>query len=76
MTFNFRPARTPAKPIISLLKGRTRDGHSGAIFPNDELIVSQANARLQIKSLQRQLDRLTAQTGTNEVVITVTPPGM
>ena len=43
---------------------------------NDELIVSQANARLQIKSLQRQLDRLTAQTGTNEVVITVTPPGM
>ena len=42
---------------------------------NDELIVSQANARLQIKSLQRQLDRLTAQANTNEVVITVTSPG-
>lgn len=42
---------------------------------NDELIVSQANARLQIKALQRQIDRLTAQANTNEVVITVTSPG-
>ena len=41
---------------------------------NDELIVSQAQARLRIASLQRTLDRLTATTSTNEVVITVTPP--
>ncbi len=41
---------------------------------NDELIVSQANARLRIASLQRTLDRLTATASTNEVVITVTPP--
>ena len=42
---------------------------------NDELIVSQANARLRIASLQRTLDRLTATASTNEVVITVQPPG-
>ena len=42
---------------------------------NDELIVSQANARLRIASIQRTLDRLTAPTSTNEVVITVLPPG-
>lgn len=42
---------------------------------NDELIVSQAQARLRISSIQRTLDRLTAQTSTNEVVITVLPPG-
>ena len=41
---------------------------------NDELIVSQANARLRIASIQRTLDRLTATASTNEVVITVTPP--
>ena len=41
---------------------------------NDELIVSQAQARLRIASIQRTLDRLTAPTSTNEVVITVTPP--
>ena len=42
---------------------------------NDELIVSQAHARLRIASLQRILDRLTAPASTNEVVITVVPPG-
>lgn len=42
---------------------------------NDELIVSQAQARLRIASIQRVLDRLTAPTSTNEVVITVLPPG-
>lgn len=43
---------------------------------NDELIVSQANARLRIASMQRTLDRLTARAATtNEVVITVLPPG-
>jgi len=43
---------------------------------NDELIVSQAKARLQIASMQRTLDRLTAPAvTTNEVVITVLPPG-
>lgn len=42
---------------------------------NDELIVSQANVRLRIASLQRTLDRLTATASTNEVVITVQPPG-
>ena len=43
---------------------------------NDELIVSQANARLQIASMQRALDRLTASAATtNEVVVTVLPPG-
>lgn len=41
---------------------------------NDELIVSQAQARIRIASIQRTLDRLTAPTSTNEVVITVTPP--
>ena len=41
---------------------------------NDELIVSQAQARLRIASIQRTLDRLTAPASTNEVVITVTPP--
>ena len=41
---------------------------------NDELIVSQAHARIRIASIQRTLDRLTAPTSTNEVVITVTPP--
>lgn len=41
---------------------------------NDELIVSQAQARIRIASIQRTLDRLTAPTNTNEVVITVTPP--
>ena len=41
---------------------------------NDELIVSQAQARIRIASIQRTLDRLTAQTSTNVVVITVTPP--
>ena len=40
---------------------------------NDELIVSHANARLQIKSLQRQLDRLTVSSSTNEVTVIVTP---
>lgn len=42
---------------------------------NDELIVSQAQARLRIAFLQRVLDRLTATASTNEVVITVQPPG-
>ena len=41
---------------------------------NDELIVSQAQARLRIATIQRMLDRLTAPAGTNEVVITVNPP--
>ena len=41
---------------------------------NDVLIVSQAQARLRIASIQRTLDRLTAPASTNEVVITVTPP--
>ncbi|MBQ6340568.1 MAG: hypothetical protein IJI36_15630 [Kiritimatiellae bacterium] len=41
---------------------------------NDELIVSQAQARIRIASIQRTLDRLTAPTSTNVVVITVTPP--
>lgn len=41
---------------------------------NDELIVSQAQARIRIAAIQRTLDRLTAPTSTNEVVITVTPP--
>lgn len=41
---------------------------------NDELIVSQAQARIRIASIQRTLDRLTAPASTNEVVITVTPP--
>lgn len=41
---------------------------------NDELIVSQAHARIRIASIQRTLDRLTAPASTNEVVITVTPP--
>lgn len=41
---------------------------------NDELIVSQAQARIRIASIQRALDRLTAPASTNEVVITVTPP--
>ncbi len=41
---------------------------------NDELIVSQAQARLRIASIQRTLDRLTVLASTNEVVITVTPP--
>ena len=41
---------------------------------NDELIVSQAQARIRIASIQRTLDRLTAPISTNEVVITVTPP--
>ena len=41
---------------------------------NDELIVSQARARIRIASIQRTLDRLTASASTNEVVITVTPP--
>lgn len=40
---------------------------------NDELIVSQAQARIRIASIQRTLDRLTAPASTNEVVITVTP---
>ena len=40
---------------------------------NDELIVSQAQARIRIASIQRTLNRLTAPTTTNEVVITVTP---
>ncbi len=42
---------------------------------NDELIVSHANARLRIASMQRTLDRLTVPATTNEVVITVLPPG-
>lgn len=42
---------------------------------NDGLIVSQAQARLLIASRQRTLDRLTATASTNEVVITVLPPG-
>ena len=42
---------------------------------NDELIVSQAQARIRIASIQRTLDRLTAPARTNEVVITVVPPG-
>ena len=42
---------------------------------NDELIVSQAQARLRIAQLQRTLNRLTAPASTNEVVITVMPPG-
>ncbi|MBQ4198796.1 MAG: hypothetical protein II649_02820 [Kiritimatiellae bacterium] len=42
---------------------------------NDELIVSQTHTRLRIASLQRILDRLTAPASTNEVVITVVPPG-
>ncbi len=41
---------------------------------NDELILSQAHARIRIAAIQRTLDRLTAPTSTNEVVITVTPP--
>ncbi len=41
---------------------------------NDELIVSQAQARLRIATIQRTLNRLTAPASTNEVVITVTPP--
>lgn len=61
---------------IESLRARIDSYQAQLVVPatNDELIVSQANARLQIKSLQRQLDRLTAQTNTNEVVITVTPP--
>lgn len=42
---------------------------------NDKLIVSHANARLRIASMQRTLDRLTVPATTNEVVITVLPPG-
>ena len=42
---------------------------------NDELIVSQAQARIRIASILRTLDRLTAPARTNEVVITVLPPG-
>ena len=41
---------------------------------NDELIVSQAQARIRIATIQRTLNRLTAPASTNEVVITVTPP--
>lgn len=41
---------------------------------NDELIVSQAQARIRIASIQRALDRLTAPaSATNVVVITVKP---
>ena len=42
---------------------------------NDELIVSQAQARLRIASIQRTLDRLTAQVSTNEVTVIITPGG-
>ena len=42
---------------------------------NDELIVSQAQARIRIAAIQRTLDRLTAPASTNEVVITIGPPG-
>ena len=42
---------------------------------NDELIVSQAQARIRIASIQRTLDRLTVPATTNEVVVTVRPPG-
>jgi len=42
---------------------------------NDELIISQAQARIRIASIQRTLDRLTVPATTNEVVITVLPPG-
>ena len=40
---------------------------------NDELIVSQAQARIRIASILRTLDRLTASTTTNEVTVIVTP---
>jgi hypothetical protein len=72
------PRKNARQRRIELLQARIDAYQAQLAVPatNDELIVSQANARLQIKSLQRQLDRLTAQTGTNEVVITVTPPGM
>jgi len=40
---------------------------------NDELIVSQANARLQIVSLQRTLDRLRSRSQTNVVTVVVAP---
>ncbi len=42
---------------------------------NDALIVSQAQARLRIASIQRSLDRLTAQANTNEVTVIVGPGG-
>ena len=42
---------------------------------NDELIVSQAQARIRIASIQRTLDRLTAQVSTNEVTVIITPGG-
>ena len=31
---NALPRQDPRKSVVSLLKGRTCDGHSGAIFPN------------------------------------------
>ena len=70
--------RTARQTRIESLQARIDSYQAQLAVPatNDELIVSQAKARLQIKSLQRQIDRLTIQNQTNEVAITVTPPGM
>ena len=69
--------RTAKQMRIDSLQAQLDTLRAQLIVPatNDELIVSQANARLRIASIQRTLDRLTAPTSTNEVVITVLPPG-
>ena len=68
--------RTAKQMRIDSLQAQLDTLRAQLIVPatNDELIVSQANARPRIASLQRTLDRLTATASTNEVVITVTPP--
>ena len=68
--------RTAKQARIDSLRARLDALREQLTVPatNDELIVSQAQARLRIASIQRTLDRLTAPASTNEVVITVTPP--
>lgn len=69
--------RTAKQARIDSLQARLESLREQLAVPatNDELIVSQAHARLRIASLQRILDRLTALASTNEVVITIGPPG-
>ena len=68
--------RTAKQARIDSLQAQLESLREQLIVPatNDELIVSQAQARIRIAAIQRTLDRLTAPTSTNEVVITITPP--
>lgn len=69
--------RTARQARIEQLQSRIDTLRAQLAVPatNDELIVSQARARLGIAAAQRLLDRLTAPASTNEVSITVVPPG-